>query len=143
LPEVIRSAAFSHQLDLLSFKPYLSEASSSPQGQNQQIPNSAPEKSATGQRSPNSFSSATYSIQVRGDYLRILSFLSELQNFNSYLIFKSSKFTSTSLVSSTTASPVLPNSNGEVVLDLTFEVPTQVFTGSVDTTTPESPQLNN
>jgi len=143
LPEVIRSAASSHQLDLLSFKPYSSESSSSPQGQNQDIPNSAPETAAAGQRSSNLFSSTTYYIQVRGDYLRIISFLSELQNFNSYLIFKSSKFTATSLASSSSVSPVLPNSNGEVVLELTFAVPTQAFTGSDDTSTPASPQMNN
>jgi len=143
LPEVIRSAASSHQLDLLSFKPYSSEASSSPQVQSQPIPSTAPEGPASAQKSPNSFSSTIYFIQVRGDYLRVLNFLSELQNFNSYLIFKSSKFTSTSLVSSAAASSVLPNSNGEVVLELTFEVPTQDFTGSVETATPPRPQMNN
>ena len=140
LPEVIRSAASGQQIELLSFRPETSDGQNQnpqnpappPVGQNTQAVPSSPESpQPTGASMPRSksFSRSGYSLQVRGDYLKVLNFLRELQNFSSYLTFKSTKFTAATSDSTASVSSPAASSTGEVVLDLVLEVPTQNYGG--------------
>jgi len=136
LPEAVRVAASGQQVELLSFKPVVSSnqdtqsipapANQAPPLQNNQpAPNTSSGQSTISEGSTSKyFSSVSYSLQVRGDYLNILVFLRQLQSFNSYLIFSSSKFTASSSSTAPTGDLAPASSTGEVVLDLTFEVPT-------------------
>jgi len=140
LPEVIRSAASGQQIELLSFRPETSDSQNQnpqnpappPVGQNAQaVPSSPQSPQPTGASMPRakSFSRSGYSLRVRGDYLKALNFLRELQNFSSYLTIKSSKFTAATSDSTASASSPTASSSGEVVLDLILEVPTQNYGG--------------
>jgi len=144
LPEAVRVAASGHQVQLLSFKPVVSknqdtQAIPAPVNQAPPLQNNQPTPNvSSGQpllsesSTAKYFSSVSYSLQVRGDYLNILVFLRQLQSFNSYLIFSSSKFTASSSSTPAAGNSASTSSTGEVVLDLTFEVPTLQADGSIN-----------
>ena len=64
-----------------------------------------------------------YSIQLEGDYLRLLSFLKDIQGYQSLLGIQSAEFTA---ASSTSMDPTATNSSspGSVLLNMVIQIPT-------------------
>ena len=134
LPELIRTSSVSHNLRLISFSPSNDQNSSdmapmqTNQAQQQQ------EGFATDGISGDStnpslatppISTADYTVTIEGDYLRILTFLNEIQSFKSFIGFKSVRYNSTNTSTSAGLSSQVAGSNGIVESTIELRIPTR------------------
>lgn len=152
-PEILRQSAEASQLKVISLRPVVNDQDDivdSPEdyGQQSDIDN-MPEDVPPGMPAPviddtsdplmenfdagfsdnqsavvrTDITPVEYNIQVEGDYLRTLSFLKQLQSYQSFYSFKSAVFTTSSVSpSGESFSPVA--TTGEVILDLVIRIPT-------------------
>lgn len=72
--------------------------------------------------SSNELSSISYSLQMEGDYIRMLSFLRDLQSYESLIAIQSARFSSSSS-GSMDGSATNSSSTGSVLLDMVIQIP--------------------